>query len=61
MEVKWVLDVWTAVYLGFFLALGACLGMVSFELIRRLMKTAAVALTAATSAVASWVPKGVRK
>lgn len=61
MEVKWVLDVLTATYLGFFLALGACLGMVSFELIRRLMKILAVSLTAATVAVGSWLPKGVRK
>ncbi len=49
---------------GFWLALGACLGMIGFELIRRVLQTVFVALTAMTAAIGSRVsgkPKPFRK
>jgi hypothetical protein len=53
-----------AAYLGFFLALGACLGMVAFEVVRRGLQTVFVVLTAATAALGSRMtskPKPFRK
>lgn len=49
---------------GFWLALGACLGMIGFEMIRRALQTVFVALTAATAALGSRMsskPKPFRK
>jgi len=40
-----------AVVEGFCLALGACLGMIAFEGIRRVLQTVFVALTAATAGI----------
>ncbi len=53
-----------AVVEGFWLALGACLGMIAFEGLRRVLKTVFVALTAATVALGSRLtvkPKPFRK
>jgi hypothetical protein len=52
-----------AVLEGFWLALGACLGMIAFEGVRRVLRTVFVALTAATAAIGSRVgkPKPFRK
>jgi hypothetical protein len=49
---------------GFWLALGACLGMIGFEMLRRLLQTVFVALTAASAAIGSRLaskPKPFRK
>lgn len=55
---------WQKVLEGFYLALGACLGMIVFELLRRTLQTVFVVLTAATAALGSRLgvkPKPYRK
>lgn len=53
-----------AVVEGFCLALGACLGMIAFEAVRRVLQTVFVGLTAATAALSQRMfakPKPYRK